>query len=43
MQLVFLSHFLQHKSLWPLSTNQEVQIWMFEAELGDNPTKQIDT
>lgn len=43
MQLVFLSHFLQHNSLWTLSTNQKMQIWIFEAELWDDPTEKINT
>lgn len=43
MQLVFLPHFLQYDSLWPLTTNEEVQIWMFEAKLWDNPTEEVDT
>lgn len=41
VQLVFLSHFLQHDSLWSLSTNQEMQIGMFEAQLWDDPTQKI--
>lgn len=39
VQLVFLSDLLQHKSFWPLSTNQEVQIWMFATKLWDDPAK----
>lgn len=43
MQLIFLSHFLQHNSLWSLSPNEEMQVWMFETEFWDDPTKKVDT
>lgn len=43
MQLIFLSHFLQHNSLRSLSPNEEMQVWMFETEFWDDPTKKIDT
>lgn len=39
VQLVFFSDLLQHKSFWPLPTDQEVQIWMFVTKLWDDPAK----
>ena len=41
--VVFVTHFDQEGHLWPIATNNKVNIWMPSDDLRNNHNEEIDT